>query len=67
MAIYRRKCDQCGAEFKRGIRMDLLINRISVLSGETMWDPSEDEEHLASFCSELCLISYTAQRLGIEN
>lgn len=66
MAVYRRNCDQCGNTFKRGIRMDLLVNRVSVLSGETMWDPTEDEEHFATFCSELCMISYIAQRMGLD-
>lgn len=46
--------------------MDLLINRISVLSGEAYWDPVDDEEHFASFCSEGCMLSYIAQRMGLD-
>jgi hypothetical protein len=47
--------------------MDLLINQISVLSGDVHWDPKDDVEHFASFCSEECMLSYIAQQLGIED
>jgi hypothetical protein len=66
MAIYRRKCDQCHNEFKRGLRMDLLISQATVMSGEIRWNPDEDMEHFASFCSKECLVSYIAQQLGLE-
>ncbi len=46
--------------------MDLIINQISVLSGDVTWRPEEDEEHFASFCSKECMLSYIAQRMGIE-
>jgi hypothetical protein len=67
MSIYRRTCDQCHNTFKRGLRLTLAVNRVSVLSGEVHWDPVDDEEHFAIFCSPICLISYIAQRLGVEN
>lgn len=66
MSIYRRKCDQCHQEFKRGLRMDLLINRVSVLSGDLHWLPDDDEEHFACFCSAECMLSYIAQRMGFK-
>ena len=46
--------------------MDLLINRITVLSGDISWRPEEDEEHFAIFCSPECLLSYVAQRFGFK-
>lgn len=66
LALYRRTCDQCGRDFKRGFRMDLLINKISILSGDPHWDTQEDVEYLATFCSEECLSDFVAAQLGVN-
>ena len=47
--------------------MDLLINTVSVLSGDTRWNPSDDVEHFATFCSKECMLSYIANRLGFPS
>ena len=65
-AVYRKQCDQCHTEFKRGLRMDMLINEVSMLSGALHWDPRNDIEHFACFCGKECLLSYVAQQLGVE-
>jgi hypothetical protein len=58
IAYKRHTCDQCGETFKRGIRMDFLINKIVIREGEIQWDTMDDVEFFAFFCSRDCLMGY---------
>ncbi len=64
-AVYRKRCDNCDKEFKRGLRVDLVINEVTVLSGDACWDTQDDLEFFAMFCSKECLINYLKENMDV--
>ena len=62
-AVYRKRCDNCEKEFKRGLRMDLVVNSITILSGDSCWDTQDDIEFFANFCSKECMLEYIKESI----